>query len=154
MPKISLPSVKKLSTANLTQLRASYNENPWIGLPESWKDKLGFVYLIRCKIDNRWYVGKKLFTASGGKKGRTKIRKESDWRNYWGSSKELVAHISKHGKENFTREILSVHDTKFDLMYAELLAQIKYDVVHDPLTFNGVINMRSYLPRSLKRQKI
>lgn len=125
--------------------------NPWKNIPTDIKEHFGFVYLISNHINGRWYIGKKGVYASAGKKGRNRLRKESDWRSYWGSSKELVADIQKYGKENFTREILSVWDTKFDLMYNELLTQIFYDVVGSPLTYNQIVNIRSYIPKNKKK---
>lgn len=141
MPKLKYESPLK---------KQKEEENPWIGIPADIKEHFGFVYLITNNINGRWYVGKKGIYASAGKRGKSRLRKESDWRSYWGSSRELIADIQKYGKENFTREILSVWDTKFDLMYNELLTQIAHDVVGSPLTYNGCLNCRSFIPKSKK----
>ena len=46
------------------------------------------------------------------KERREKSNKESDWKRYYGSCPELKEDIKKFGKENFKREILSLHETK------------------------------------------
>jgi hypothetical protein len=61
-------------------------------LPE---DCEAFVYLITNITDNRKYVGKKLakFKTTKpplkGRKNKRRGTKESDWRDYWGSSDNL-----------------------------------------------------------------
>ncbi len=55
----------------------------------------GFVYLIEC-TNGKAYIGRKYFTKAGYKvvKGkRKKLRKESDWKDYYGSSKDLLADL-------------------------------------------------------------
>ena len=56
-------------------------------------DSYGFVYLITNLENNRKYIGKKLLKRSKtrqvkGKKKRTLV--ESDWKEYYGSNKELM----------------------------------------------------------------
>ena len=71
----------------------------------------GFVYLITNLTNNRKYIGKKLAKFKTSKpplKGKINKRRgyrESDWRDYWGSSAHLNADVLKLGKANFTREI-------------------------------------------------
>ena len=72
----------------------------------------GFVYLITNKKNGKKYVGKKLAkfkTTKPPLKGRKNKRrgyKESDWREYWGSSDRLNEDVKKYGEQNFLREIL------------------------------------------------
>ena len=71
-----------------------------------------FVYLITNKSNGMKYVGKKLakFKTTKpplkGKKNKRRGTKESDWRDYWGSSDRLNADVEQLGSKNFTREIL------------------------------------------------
>ena len=69
----------------------------------------GFVYLITNLTNNRRYIGKKLFKSTRTKviKGkRKKVRKDSDWRDYYGSNAALKEDVASLDPENFTREIL------------------------------------------------
>ena len=72
----------------------------------------GFVYLITNTTNNRKYIGKKLakFKTTKpplkGKKNKRRGTKESDWRDYWGSSDHLIADVKRLGPDKFAREIL------------------------------------------------
>ena len=92
-----------------------YQNQPVDVLPE---DCVGFVYLITNNLSGRMYIGKKLAKFSktryqtiklkNGNKKRKKIRSkiDSDWREYYGSSPELLKDVAALGADNFTREIL------------------------------------------------
>lgn len=87
-------------------------------------DAFGYVYLITNLKDNRYYVGKKFFTKSGRKqvKGKTKkIRVNSDWMTYWGSSKTVQEDVHNLGVEHFKREILYLCKTRSECSYYETL---------------------------------
>ena len=92
-------------------------ENPWIFegrafLSEDIDDLYGFVYLITNKINGRKYIGRKYFWSfrkPPGKKRR--VKKESDWKKYYGSCPELKEDIEQFGRQNFSRTILSLHKT-------------------------------------------
>lgn len=120
----------------------------WIFAPDNITDLQGFVYIIRNNLNDKYYIGKKFFWSKRtrpplkGRKNKRHYVIESDWRNYWGSSKNLIADIEKYGKENFTREILDLCKTKFDCAYNELLRQIESDVLIDPNSYNEIINVR------------
>lgn len=107
---------------------ASY-PNPWLWNGEPFEeehigDHYGFVYLITNKTSGRRYIGRKYFYSK--RKSRVLM---SDWKNYWGSSKELLADIEALGQEVFLREILSLHYTKGQVNYNEIKIQFKYDVL-------------------------
>jgi hypothetical protein len=85
---------------------------------------VGFVYIIENNITARKYIGRKLFTKAksiqrSGKKVKSRV--VSDWDNYWGSSEELKKDVNELGKENFSRTILHLCNTKSDLNYLETL---------------------------------
>lgn len=99
----------------------------------------GFVYLITNLLNERKYIGKKFFWSHRSKKVKNKKRrkhtiKESDWKTYYGSCDELLADIEKHGKENFKREILSLHKTKGDTNYNEAKQQFIREVLETEMT--------------------
>lgn len=99
---------------------------------------LGFVYKITRISDGKFFIGKKLFWFKKGKK-----LVESDWKDYYGSSKDLKADVEKLGKDAFERRIIKCYDTKWDLMYRELMLQLEFDVMDKYTnTYNGIINVR------------
>ena len=85
-------------------------------------DSFGFVYLITHNPTGRKYIGKKFFTKAATRqvKGkRKKIRKSSDWENYWGSNKKLQEEVKTNGVDNYTREILHLCKTRSECSYWE-----------------------------------
>jgi hypothetical protein len=128
--------------------------SPWI-----WRDQpftendvgdwFGFVYEITNIITGKRYIGRKYFYSTNrvkqkGKKNRKIVRKQSDWQKYYGSSKTLIADIELHGKENFKREILSLHEGRGDVNYHELKEQIVRDVLNDDTYYNDNIFTRFF----------
>jgi hypothetical protein len=119
----------------------------WRNIPDNVKDYFGFVYLITNKINGRDYIGKKQFVSIRrvkvkGKKRRKIVITESDWKDYYGSSNELMADIKKYGKEHFQRSILTCCKTRWDLTYTELKYQVDLDVLKDKRYYNGIIRVR------------
>jgi len=116
-------------------------------LSEIPENAFGFVYIITNKIDNRMYIGCKQFYFYRMKKIKGKVRKrrikyESDWKIYWGSSELLKNDIKKLGEENFTREILHICYSKHDLSYCELKEQIERNVLEDLVYYNEFLYYR------------
>ena len=128
-----------------------YQNTPVETLPE---DCIGFVYLITNNLTGRKYIGKKLAKFSrttykvvkqkNGKKRRKKIRTkvDSDWREYYGSSPELTADITKLGIENFSREILYYCASKAACSYIEAREQFSRRVLESTDYYNGHIQVR------------
>lgn len=84
----------------------------------------GFVYCITNLTNGRKYIGKKLFTKSGRKQTKGKIKKvrvTSDWLDYYGSNKELQEDVVKNGADTFHREILYLCATRSECSYRETL---------------------------------
>lgn len=109
-------------------------------------DMIGYVYLITNKVDNKKYIGKKLFWFTKtkmvkGKKKREKVL--SDWKTYWSSSDELKEDVKRLGEENFTREILFLCKNKGTMSYIEAREQFSHRVLELPeLWYNGIINCK------------
>ena len=81
-------------------------------------DYFGFVYLITNKSNQRKYLGRKYFWSFRKPPGKKrKVKQESDWKKYYGSCPELKEDIKLYNKENFNREILSLHVTKGQCNY-------------------------------------
>lgn len=108
----------------------------------------GFVYLITNLTNNRKYVGKKLarFKTTKpplkGRKNKRRGTKESDWRDYWGSSDKLLEDVALLGKENFTREILYFCKGRGEMSYLEAREQFERRVLESDEYYNGIINVR------------
>lgn len=131
-------------------------------LPDS--DNLyGFVYKIVNTVTGKFYIGKKALkhsfkrkiSAKDQKKLRTRkkyqyVLKDSDWLNYYGSSKELQDEIQLIGHNRFKRIIIELCYTKKYLGYAEVEWQIKEDVLRRE-TYNGNI-MGKYYRRDLENK--
>ena len=108
----------------------------------------GFVYLITNMTNNRKYVGKKLakFKTTKpplkGKKNRRRGFKESDWREYWGSSDKLQEDVKLLGEDKFTREILYFCKSRGEMSYMEAKEQFDRRVLETDEYYNGIINCR------------
>jgi len=108
----------------------------------------GFVYLITNLTNNKKYVGKKLakFKTTKpplkGKKNKRRGTKESDWRDYWGSSEHLLQDVEELGPENFTREILYMCPSRGIMSYLEAKEQFDRRVLETDEYYNGIINVR------------
>jgi len=95
-------------------------------LTDTPADMAGFVYLITNTVTGKMYVGKKIFWSNRtlpplkGKKRKRKVKKESDWRKYYGSCEPLLADLETLSDKAFTREIISMHENRTELNYAEL----------------------------------
>jgi hypothetical protein len=109
----------------------------------------GFIYKITNLETGKFYIGKKAFwhnkkkkltkkelaeQTGPGRKPTTKIEVvDSGWRDYWGSSKELLTDIKALGKDKFKREVLELCSNKKELTYSEVYHQM----VNHVLTTNS-----------------
>ena len=117
------------------------------------EDYLGFIYKITNLTNGRFYIGKKYFwynikkkltkkqlaeqTGPGRKSTTEIVRVESDWKTYWGSSKELLTDVKQLGDGHFECIILQLCKTKKELTYYEIHHQCKSDVLlPGVLTYN------------------
>lgn len=123
------------------------------------EDAVGFVYKITRKSDKKIYIGKKVLSFKR-KVRLTKKEKElpenrrktfktviadSNWQNYWGSCKDLIADVKESGESAFTREIIEFCFDKRELSYKEVWYQFKYDVLSiDVNSYNGNILSRFF----------
>ena len=115
-------------------------ENPWIyeGRPftsDDIGDYYGFVYCITNTNTQRSYIGRKYFVQKRKPKGaKRRVTSESNWKQYYGSSEELKQDIRSHGRDNFRREILSLHGTIGKVNYEETRQLFLNDVLTEKLT--------------------
>jgi len=116
-----------------------------IEIPEN---PYGFIYIITNNVNGRKYVGKKQILTKlkrkplKGKVNRRISIKETDWKTYTGSSKELNEDMIKYGKSNFSFEILRFCDNKSQMAYFEAKEQFDREVLIKEEYYNGIINLR------------
>ena len=121
-----------------------WNE-PFDKTPEEYQ---GFVYLITEKKTDKKYIGKKFFwkpkilPKTKTRKKRVKTRVESDWRDYYGSSKEVRLLVEQNGKDNYRRDIMKLCKTKGECSYYEAKIQFELDVLLRDDFFNEFIGCK------------
>ena len=116
-------------------------ENPWTfnGSPfvsEDINGMYGFVYRITNLESGKQYIGRKYFWQHRKPRGKSRrVKSESNWKKYYGSSDELNEERSRLGNNTFfRREILSVHETKGRTNYEETRQLFLHDVLTASLT--------------------
>lgn len=101
----------------------------------------GMVYMITNTVTGQKYIGKKQFWVR--KAG--KIHKQSDWKDYWGSCKELLAELADdlYGEEHYERRILHFCVSPGECSWLECVELVKRDAMTalmpngTPEYFNG-----------------
>ena len=108
----------------------------------------GFVYAITRLDTGRTYIGQRTFWADTtkpplkGAKRRRKVRKESLWRDYWGSSEALREDIKLLGVDAFSREIIYICKTKAELNYMETKTIFALDCLLSDAYYNAFVGCR------------
>ena len=132
-------------------------ENPWlydgkVFESEDIKDYFGFCYILTDLENGMKYIGRKYFYSVRKKKGiRKKVRSESDWKNYYSSSKKIQQMVLESGPNRFKREILSLYKKKGQVNYNETKLLFQHNVLEAAdekgkrLYYNDNIMNRYYL---------
>ena len=122
-----------------------YNNKEFSETPDEFQ---GFVYIITEKDTGKKYIGKKFFwkpkvlPVTKTRKRRVRTRVESDWRTYYGSSKEVQTLVEEKGKDNYIREILKLCKTKGECSYYEAKYQFEFDVLLSDEYYNEFIGCK------------
>ena len=112
----------------------------------------GFVYKVKHLPTQKMYIGKKvlhhqrktkltkkdlaLYEGQPGRKPKYKvIKKESDWKTYYGSNKSLLELLKSEPIENFERDILVLSPNKKLLTYYETKWLFIYQTLEKPEEF-------------------
>lgn len=108
----------------------------------------GFVYCITELDTGKKYIGKKFFwkpkilPVTKTRKRRVRTKVESDWKKYYGSSKEVQTLVEEKGTENYKREILKMCRTKGECSYYEAKIQFECDVLLSDEYYNEFIGCK------------
>tara|TARA_B100000212_G_scaffold55397_1_gene36644 strand:+ start:169 stop:597 length:429 start_codon:yes stop_codon:yes gene_type:complete len=122
-----------------------YNDKEFNETPDEFQ---GFVYMVTEKDTGKKYIGKKFFwkpkilPITKTRKRRVRTRAESDWREYYGSNKEVQSLVESKGKDNYKREILRLCRTKGECSYYEAKLQFQYDVLLSDEFYNEFIGCK------------
>lgn len=134
----------------------TYENKPFDPEESFLEDFQGFVYLITELDTGKKYIGKKFFwkpktlPVTKTRKRKVKTRVQSDWKKYYGSSKELQELVESNGSDNYEREILKLCRTKGECSYYEAKLQFQYDVLLRDDYYNEFIGCKinaKHLPK-------
>ena len=109
-----------------------YENKVFEDTPEEYQ---GFVYEITELDTGKKYIGKKFFwkpktlPKTKTRKRRVRTRVESDWRSYYGSSKDVQQLVEEKGVDNYRRVIVYLCRTKGECSYYEAKLQFERDVL-------------------------
>jgi len=125
-----------------------YNNKIINNINDFESETFGFIYMVTHQPSGKSYIGKKsLFhnvkrkltkkelaeqTGRGRKTTTQVVQKESDWKTYYGSTKQIVELIKGGKQEDFTREILQFVFNKKLLTYHECKYLFSYGVLEQP----------------------
>ena len=128
-----------------------YKEKVISSIEEMPQGTFGFIYITTYKSSGMSYIGKKSLyhnvrrkltkkelaeqTGRGRRPTTQVVQKESDWKTYYGSTKQIVELIKDGKQEDFTREILQFVSSKKLLTYYECKYLFKYGVLEHPLEY-------------------
>jgi len=122
-----------------------YQGEKYLDTPEDYQ---GFVYIITELDTGKRYIGKKNFwqpktlPITKKRKRRVRTRVESNWKDYFGSNKELQQLVEAKGINAFKREILHLCKSKGECSYRETKEQFDREVLLTDDYYNGIINCR------------
>ena len=127
----------------------TYKGKKITSLDDVGKDIMVFVYWTTHIPTGKSYIGKKflvhtqkrklskrdlkVYEGSPGRPPKYKlVSKESDWKTYYGSNKQLLELLKSEKIENFQREILRLCISKKRLTYYEMKYQFIHEVLEKP----------------------
>ena len=148
-----------------------YKTNPIEDITQFPNNTYGFVYMVTHKPTGKSYIGKKIlhFTKKVklGKKEIAALEgvvgrrpsyklaiKESDWRTYYGSQKDIKKLITEGKEEEFKRTILKCVTSKKALTYFELKYQMIYQVLEKPDEFFNDNILGKFFTRDLEDENL
>jgi hypothetical protein len=129
-----------------------YNSETINDITEFPPNTYGFVYQVKHIPSNKIYIGKKvLFFTRKVKLGKKELEalgtvigrkpsyklavKESDWKTYYGSQKEIKTLLKESKTSDWERSIIKCVPSKKLLTYFEVKYQMLYQVLEKPDEF-------------------
>jgi hypothetical protein len=126
-----------------------YENKEIISLEDFPTDTFGYIYMVTHTSSGVSYLGKKSLyhnvkrkltkkeladmPVTRGRKVTTDVvKKESDWKTYFGSAKPILALIKDGKQEEFTRQILQLVPNKKLLTYYECKYLFNQGVLENP----------------------
>ena len=126
-----------------------YQNQEITSLEDFPSDAFGYIYMVTHTPSGVSYLGKKSLyhnikrkltkkeladmPVTRGRKVLTEVvKKESDWKTYFGSAKPILALIKDGKQEDFTRQILQLVPNKKLLTYYECKYMFNYSVLENP----------------------
>jgi hypothetical protein len=122
----------------------------WDEEPLGAKNYTGFIYVIEDVTNAKLYLGKKQYVGAGVlNKG-----KDSNWRWYISSSKELSESVKVNGKDKFRFIAIEQYKSKGALSYAETWSLLHVQSpVYKNKWYNTLINKISWTVREPPTQR-
>lgn len=137
-----------------------HEEKEIVDISQFPEGAVGFVYFITNIQSEKFYIGKKALYMNQSKlltkkemlewskPGRVpkkrKIRKESDWKTYYGSNKLVKEEVKTLGEDKFQRNILKFCFSKKQMSYWEQYYQFEYNVLFREDSYNDNIAGKFY----------
>jgi hypothetical protein len=135
------------------------------------ENTFGFIYITTHKPTGKSYIGKKvLFHNQKKKLGKKELAaltgivgrrpsyklvvKESDWKTYYGSQKDIKKLITEGKKDEFERTILKCVGSKKSLTYFELKYQMIYQVLEKPNEFFNDNILGKFFTKDLENENL
>lgn len=107
---------------------------------EQMGNGVGFIYIIRDSVLERFYLGKKLFRGTG----KLNNGKESNWKKYASSSPVIAELLKVRPKEEFDFICLEQYKTKGTLSYSETWTLCFVEAPTNKTWYNTIIEKVSW----------
>ena len=144
------PSTTSKTRKRVTSSSRGPKASHWTGKKPDPENYFGFVYEITNNLTGRKYIGRKFYWSKATTR-KVVVRdmsnpgwcpdhwKESDWKKYISSSRELKDDIYREGMENFTFKILHQWKSSTAVRYMECKVQWQRKVLESDAYYNGWI---------------
>jgi hypothetical protein len=117
-------------------------------IPINYIGKKQLISIINKKLGKKELIAikeeRKQNKVQGKPPTKKKVVQESNWLDYYGSSKPLLEEIKKLGKEKYKREIIQIASNSKQLTYYEALYQMSENVLQRDDSFNDNIAGKWY----------
>lgn len=147
----------------LYALKDKVDGHHWYGIEHDPDNNFGFIYLITELSTGRKYIGSKQYRFWQGQKGgykctdvrdkdwwNPKLWKESDWRYYISSSKDLAPQIEAD-RADYYMEVLCLCQDKLSLMLKEIELQMEANVLEAEMEDGDYLYYNANVGRCLFR---